>query len=108
MRFTAFWKLKAHLRMKMIFKKIIRDYDVEAIGIAYVADQIEKINKTQNAIFEKISSIETKLSDLTRAVATLALVQASLVREISDVDERESRSKSKPAPARKTGNDFTN
>jgi len=92
----------------MIFKSLIKDYLVENIGINQVIDRLEAINKNQQFVIEKISTIETRLNDLARAVATLALVQASLVKEISDIAERETGSKSKPASARKTGNDFTN
>lgn len=89
-------------------KNNIKNYVQEALGINDSHDKISEISSKQDTIIGKIQILEDKISEITRAVAMLALVQSNLIRELGDMAERESRKKTKQVYTRKTGTDFTN
>lgn len=82
---------------------------MDLIGVSHVLEKIQKIEDNQREIFGKIEAVELKISEFARALATLALVQANLIRALGDLaDKEESRSKTQKFSSRKSGSDFTN
>lgn len=82
---------------------------MDLTGVNLVLDKMQKIEENQREIYAKIESVESKMSEFARALATLALVQANLIRALGDLsDKEEARSKTQKLSARKAGTDFTN
>jgi hypothetical protein len=82
---------------------------MDLTGVNLILDRLQKIEENQREIHSKIESAETKIADFARALATLALIQANLIRALGDLaDKEEARSKTQKFSARKAGSDFTN
>lgn len=81
-----------------------------ALGLDDLFEKISSLQRTNEEIVSRIDSIEKRMVESTRAVATLALVQANLIKEIGDIAERYSEKESHPQKShvRKSGTDFTN
>ena len=92
----------------MNLKEAIKDYIARFIGINNLTNRVTESLETQEKILARISEIDNRLTENTRALATLAIVQASLVREISEYIESKEKPKYKKAQPRNTGSDFTN
>lgn len=84
--------------------RAMRDF----LGIDDTQDSLRQIIEKQDLINAKVQNVEEKMSEITRAVAVLALVQSNLIREIGDLSDRDAKKKTKAAYSRKSGSDFTN
>lgn len=92
----------------MSLKSRISIFLRDLLGIKDLTGQVQEMQKQQQESIERIEFLDKKINEMARALATLALVQASLVREIGDVLEKDSKPKTKSSVVRKPGTDFTN
>lgn len=92
------------------FVRSLLGFDDLSKNVAALTVQNTALNMQNTALLEKIDLIEKRLVENTRAVATLALVQANLMKEIGDIANNfaEKESRSSKSYVRKTGTDFTN
>lgn len=91
------------MSLKSDIKRLLGDHEREKI----VDLQMQNLKSGQDEIGARLDQIQSDLKENSRALATLAIIQARLLSEISDVlSEKE---KKKPASVKKvTGPEFTN
>jgi hypothetical protein len=72
--------------------------------------KLEELNSSNKEASQKLDAIEKRMIESTRAVATLALVQANLIKELGDIANNieEKESSASKSYVRKTSTDFTN
>ena len=86
----------------------IKDFLRETIGTKGIITKIDESETHRVKDNERLASIESRLVENTRALATLALVQASLVKELDALLEKGSSSSKMKGLSRKIDPDFTN
>ena len=69
------------MRLKSVFERIIRNL----LSLDDLASKIEETSSSSKEISQRIDAIEKRMVESTRAVATLALVQANLIKELGDI-----------------------
>ena len=90
--------------MKIFFTRLLR----EMMHADEIDSKLDDIIKKQEEISERMTNIEVRLLETTRALATLALIQSNLLREIGEITENAAKAKNRASVARKPGTDFTN
>lgn len=79
------------------------------LGIQKIDSQILEIKGQITSLDERLSQLEERSKEVSRAIATLAIAHASLIRDLSDVISQHEKKKSeKKIVTSKTGDDFTN
>jgi septal ring factor EnvC (AmiA/AmiB activator) len=92
------------MNLKKALMSLFFSKDLEKLN-----DQLEEISKENKNLLEKIESMKSTISDNSRALATLAIIQSRLINEISDLVESNQREKKKkPAIRKNPGPEFTN
>jgi hypothetical protein len=86
----------------------MKNYIRQILKIDEIINQFKLVESAISLQNQRITDLEARISDNTRALATLALVQANLIRAFSEIEERETKTKSVKVAARKPGTDFTN
>jgi hypothetical protein len=90
-------RLKEELKNLFVDKE--RDLAVDA--------QLQRLQDGQDEINARLNQIQSDLKENSRALATLAIIQARLLNEISDLLSQ--KEKKKPATTKKSsGPEFTN
>lgn len=79
-------------------------------GFDEISEKLATIQESNQSIVSKINAIEARMVESTRAIMTLSLIQANLIREISDIasDLPDKEIKTSKSYTRKSGTDFTN
>lgn len=90
--------------MKEFFTRFLR----ESVGADRSDEKLDSILKNQEEIKERLAASEARATEIARVLATLAIVQSSLVRELNAIVESTEKKKKPPPIVRKTGTDFTN
>lgn len=87
----------------------VKDCFSEKLGIRDLKRQLYDLGKNQENLESRITKLEEKSTEVSRAIATLALAHASLIRDLSDLISQQDKKKTDRRPTtRKTGDDFTN
>lgn len=92
----------------MNVKEIIKTFLADVMGSDTINLRLDENLKSQEKLAARMGDLENRIVENTRALATLAIVQASLVREMSEYIESKEKPKYKKAQHRNTGPDFTN
>jgi hypothetical protein len=93
--------------MKLCHK--VLGYVSRKIGISEIRSQILEMKEMQKDIDARALQLEERSKEASRAIATLAIAHASLIRDLSDViSHHEKKKTEKKVMPRKTGDDFTN
>lgn len=91
--------------MKLI--NYIKNFFSNFLGLENLKNQNEKNSLDFKELEERITNIEIKLIEMSRAVSMLALAHAGLIREMGHIADSIDKKK-KAQQARKTEDDFTN
>ena len=92
--------------MKML--QMLRLKIISFLGMDDIISRQAEMMNHQKLLEERISFLEQKATEISRAVATVALIQANMVREFGEISAEQEKKKTKIAYIRKTGDDFTN
>jgi len=94
------------MKIRIAVERIINNL----LGLDDMARKIEELNSSNKEASQRLDAIEKRMVESTRAVATLALVQANLIKELGEIANNvvEKESSASKSYVRKTSTDFTN
>lgn len=92
----------------MILKSYFRNVLVQSLGLDQIRSDLMVEKKRNDDLEEKIQALELKLVETSRAIATLAIAHAGLVREFGRFLDIEDKKRAKAVVTRKIKDDFTN
>lgn len=90
--------------MRVVIKGLLKDL----LGYNEISQLIEAADRRQSKEHERIASLEQRIVENTRALATLALVQANLIKDLDTVINSLSGTTKTKTFNRKVDPDFTN
>ena len=92
----------------MTFSQKLKIKTLSFLGIDDIHSRQDEILKNQKDLEDRITFLETKVVEISRAVATVALIQANVVREMGDIVTEKEKKRTKATYLRKSTDDFTN
>lgn len=91
----------------MNIRELIKDMLPKRDENEAVLEKLSSLSNESAKIREQISELQNTLADNTRALSTLAIIQARLINEISEIMDQRQREK-KAAVKKNPGPEFTN
>jgi hypothetical protein len=94
------------MNISFLLNRFIR----KLLGLEEISEKLLALQESNQNILSKISAVEQRMVESTRAIMTLSLIQANLIREMSNFasDLPEKEIKKSKSNLRKSGTDFTN
>ena len=92
--------------MKILYSMVSRIDNF--LGLRLIREDIEKVKQRQEEIEKRMTIIEERLVETSRALAMLAIGHGGLVREFGRLVELEEKRQTKRSVLRKSNDDFTN
>lgn len=77
-------------------------------GVDNLRSEVLEIKNKNETLASRVATLEERLVETSRAIATLAIAHASVVRELAKIMDLEEKKREKKLIQRKTSDDFTN
>lgn len=77
-------------------------------GVDNLRSEVLEIKNKNETLASRVATLEERLVETSRAIATLAIAHASVVRELAKIMDLEEKKREKKLLQRKTSDDFTN